>query len=40
MIQTLEFSYPSSDGVHTIHARKWVPEGTPRGVVQDRKSVV
>ena len=34
MIQTFEFSYPSSDGVHVIHAREWVPEGTPRGVVQ------
>lgn len=38
MIQTLEFSYPSSDGVHTIHARKWVPEGTPRGVVHRKIS--
>ena len=34
MIQTFDFSYPSSDGVHTIHAREWVPEGSPRGVVQ------
>ena len=34
MIQTMEFSYPSSDGIHTIHAREWVPEGTPRGVAQ------
>ncbi|WP_290142787.1 alpha/beta hydrolase, partial [Duncaniella muris] len=24
----------SSDGIHTVHAREWVPEGTPRGVVQ------
>ena len=34
MIQTLEFSYPSSDQIHTVHAREWVPEGAPRGVVQ------
>lgn len=34
MIQTLDFSYPSRDGVHTVHAREWVPEGSPRGVVQ------
>lgn len=34
MIQTFDFSYPSSDHLHTIHAREWVPEGTPRGVVQ------
>lgn len=34
MIQTHDFSYPSSDGVHTCHAREWIPEGRPRGVVQ------
>ena len=34
MIQTFDFSYPSSDHVHTIHAREWVPEGRPRGMVQ------
>ena len=34
MIQTFDLSYPSSDGIHTIHAREWVPEGAPRGVVQ------
>jgi len=34
MIQTTDFSYPSSDGLHAVHAREWVPEGTPRGVVQ------
>ena len=34
MIQTFDLSYPSSDGIHTVHARVWVPEGTPRGVVQ------
>ncbi|MCI8303800.1 MAG: alpha/beta hydrolase [Lawsonibacter sp.] len=34
MIQTFDFSYPSSDGIHTVHAREWVPEGRPRCVVQ------
>ena len=34
MIQTFDFSYPSSDRVHTIRAREWVPEGRPRGMVQ------
>ena len=34
MIQTFDLSYPSCDGIHTVHAREWVPEGTPRGVVQ------
>ncbi|USF28173.1 Monoacylglycerol lipase [Firmicutes bacterium ASF500] len=34
MIQTFDFSYPSSDKIHTVHAREWVPEGRPRGVVQ------
>ncbi|MCI9156213.1 MAG: alpha/beta hydrolase [Lawsonibacter sp.] len=34
MIQTFDLSYPSSDGIHTIHAREWVTEGSPRGVVQ------
>lgn len=34
MIQTFDLSYPSSDGVHTVHAREWTPEGSPRGVVQ------
>lgn len=34
MIQTFDLSYPSSDRLHTVHAREWVPEGTPRGVVQ------
>ena len=26
--------YPSSDGVHTIHALEWLPQGEPRGVIQ------
>ena len=34
MIQTSHFSYPSSDGLHTIHVQEWIPEGSPRGVVQ------
>ena len=34
MTQTREFSYPSSDGVHTIHAQEWLPQGSPRAVVQ------
>ena len=29
-----ELSYPSSDGVHTVRGRVWLPEGEPRGVVQ------
>lgn len=30
-----ELSYPSADGVHTIHGVEWLPEeGRPRGVVQ------
>ena len=28
------FSYPSSDGIHSIHAVQWLPEGPPRGVIQ------
>lgn len=29
-----EFTYPSSDGAHQVHAVLWLPEGEPRGVVQ------
>ncbi len=29
-----EFYYPSADGIHAIHAVEWLPQGTPRGVVQ------
>ena len=29
-----EFFYPSSDGVHTVHAMEWLPQGKPRAVVQ------
>ena len=34
MIEVRSFSYPSEDGVHTIQARAWLPQGEPRGVVQ------
>ena len=29
-----EFTYPSSDGTHQVHAVLWLPEGEPKGVVQ------
>ena len=29
-----EFTYPSTDGIHQIHAVEWLPEGEPRAVVQ------
>lgn len=29
-----EFTYPSSDGAHQVHAVLWLPEGEPRAVVQ------
>ncbi len=29
-----EFTLPSSDGVHQVHAVLWLPEGEPRGMVQ------
>ncbi len=29
-----QFTYPSSDGIHQIHAAEWRPEGEPRAVVQ------
>ena len=35
MVETQEFTFPSSDGVHQIWAQWWRPgEGTPRGVLQ------
>ena len=34
MTEFRELSFPSSDGIHTIHACEWVPEGQPKGVVQ------
>ena len=29
-----EFTYPSVDGIHEIHAVEWLPQGEPRAVVQ------
>lgn len=29
-----EFTFPSADGVHTVHAVLWLPEGEPKAVVQ------
>ena len=34
MTQTKEFSYPSSDGIHTIHAQEWFPQSSPIAVIQ------
>lgn len=34
MTELRELSYPSSDGVHTIHAQEWRPKEPPRGVIQ------
>ena len=34
MVKIIDFTFPSTDGVHTIHARKWVPDGDVKGVVQ------
>lgn len=34
MVTTQEFTFPSSDGVHSVSALWWRPEGRPRGVVQ------
>ena len=34
MTELREFTYPSSDGIHTVHAMEWLPEGAPRGVLQ------
>ena len=34
MIDRQEFVFPSSDGIHQVHAVLWLPEGEPRGVVQ------
>ncbi|MCF2596748.1 alpha/beta hydrolase [Pseudoflavonifractor phocaeensis] len=34
MREPREFSYPSSDGNHTVHAMEWLPQGQPRAVVQ------
>lgn len=34
MISADTFTYPGADGIHEIFARKWLPEGAPRAVVQ------
>ena len=34
MAETEKFSFPSCDGMHQIHARLWLPQQPPRGVVQ------
>lgn len=34
MTQLREFTYPSADGVHSIHAQEWLPQGEIRAVVQ------
>ena len=34
MVTTQEFTFPSSDGVHSVSTVWWRPEGRPRGVVQ------
>lgn len=34
MVTKQKFFFPSSDGVHQLHACLWQPEGAPRGVLQ------
>lgn len=34
MAGTQEFTFPSSDGAHSVHGTWWLPEGRPRAVVQ------
>ena len=35
MANLREFTYPSSDGIHQVHAAEWTPEnGAPRAVLQ------
>lgn len=34
MSQRRTLTYPSADGRHTIRAVEWLPDGTPRGVLQ------
>ena len=29
-----DLTYPSSDGIHTVHALEWLPQGEPRGMIQ------
>lgn len=34
MSKATEFTFPSADGVHSVHALLWEPEGMPKAVVQ------
>lgn len=34
MVSSQVFTFSSSDGIHDVSAVRWLPEGTPRGVVQ------
>ena len=34
MVKISDFTFPSSDGVHSIHCRQWLPEGDVRMAVQ------
>ena len=34
MALSRKIAYPSSDGIHTVHGREWLPQGEPRGVLQ------
>ena len=34
MVSSQVFTFSSSDGIHDVSAIRWLPEGTPRGVVQ------
>ena len=37
MVMRTDFSFPSSDGIHTVRACAWLPEGNrPRGARPDR----
>ena len=34
MVKISDFRFKSSDGIHEIHGRQWIPEGPVKGVVQ------
>jgi len=34
MVKITDFRFKSSDGIHEIHCRQWIPEGEIKGVVQ------
>lgn len=34
MVHTEDFTFPSTDGIHDIHCRRWTPDGPVRAVVQ------